>query len=403
MNNGRKFISLLFLVVFFSGCASTQIVNMEDANKFQHVEDEKSLWQTVEKMQENLLNSSAIYPDDRLHAYVNRILDKLTEGKESAWGVDVTAHILFDSDFNAGMYPNGFMVINTGLLANIDNEAQLAMLLGHELTHFLHRHCLKQINNRVNITAALSVFQVAAVGASYGLAYSGYDTSALCLVHDTVALGMQGMYYGYSRTCENDADSNGFELMKRAGYDPREAKKMFEHMMKSQELIEKKHQMPYFYSSHPKTKQRISHFEKYFKGLSPAEIEGVSKFNGETEYRGITQNLILDNLELDIRKNNLKLAKHQLEKYARLFPENPRSLYLDALILLEDGNQDAAIDKLVQSKAYDTNNPEVLRVLALQLYKRGEKEKARVDFQRYLQLKPDANDAEFIRGYLNEK
>ncbi|MBU1995995.1 MAG: M48 family metalloprotease [Candidatus Omnitrophica bacterium] len=393
----------VFITVFLFGCASTNFTNIESDTSFEHVTDEKSLWKQVEEIQNKLVDSDAIYPDDDLHNYVNGVLDKLADGNKEQWGGDIDAHIIYDSDFNAAMYPNGFMIVNTGLLANIDNEAQLALILGHELTHFLHRHSLKQINNQVNITAALSTFRVAAVGAAYGLAYSGYDTSAISAIHDTISLGLQGMFYGYSRSSERDADQNGYELMEKAGYDTREAKAVLENMLKAQNLLDKKNKTPYFYSSHPKTKMRIDNYEKYLKELAKESGETVpATIKNEQEYMAQVKELIIDNLELDIKKSNINLAKSQMEKYIRTYSDDHKSLYFEALILLQEGQKDEAIRKLNKSKEMNKDNPAVLKELGIQLYKNEEKREAKENFQRYLEIQPDAKDAEFIRGYINE-
>lgn len=398
VNNLSVFI---FLSLFLTSCASTNFNNIEDAKSFEYVKDEKNLWKAVEDIQSNLLKSDAIYPDEDLHAYINGVLNNLIARDKEKWGTNIEVHIIYDSDFNASMYPNGFMLIHTGLLANIDNEAQLATVLGHELTHFLHRHSLKGQNKKINVNAALSTLRVAAIGASYGLAYSGYDPSAMSTIHDTISLGLVGAFYGYSRSQETDADAYGFELIRQAGYDPEESKKAFENMFKAQELLDRKDKTPYFYHSHPKTKSRIENFERYLNSLSRAQLEGQHAIKGEKEFMNRIKEVLLDNLELDLKKNRLKLAKRQLDKYKDSFTEDCRSLYFEAMLLLRDGKIDEAINKLTKSKSLDSDYSNVLKELGLQLYKKGEKNKAKENFKRYLELQPNAKDAEFIRGYID--
>jgi len=392
---------IVFLSFFLVSCASTNFDNIENTTGFEYEKDEKSLWKAVENIQKKLVRSDAIYPDEELHEYVNSVLNRIIDGNREKWGSDIVVYILYDSDFNAGMYPNGFMVIHTGLLANIDNEAQLAIVLGHELTHYLHRHALKGQNKFINIKAALSTLTVAAVGASYGLAYSGYDPSAISTIHDTISLGLVGTFYGYSRSQETDADAYGFELLKQAGYEPKESKKAFENMYEAQELLDKKNRVPYFYHSHPKIKSRIKNFEKYLSNLSKESSEKESMRKGEKEYLSKVKGLLLDNLELDLKKNRLKLVKSQLDKYKDNYSEDYKSLYFEAMILLREDNRDEAINKLVKSIELFSDYPDALKELGLQLYKKGEKNKAKENFQKYLKLKPHAIDAEFIRGYIN--
>lgn len=393
---------LLCVSAFFSSCASTKFANIESAASFEHVLDEKSLWKQCEEIQKKLVNSTAIYPDDQLDVYVNSVLDKLIAGNEEKWGADIKAYIVYDSDFNAMMYPNGFMIVHTGLLAHLDNEAQLATILGHELTHFLHRHSLKQQNKRVNVTAALSTLRLAAVGATYGLAYSGYDSSAIRTIHDSIAIGLEGAFYGYSRSTEFDSDQGGFELIKKAGYDVNEAKAAMENMLVVTELVEKKNRAPYFYSSHPKTKARVKNYEKFINNLSKEVDVGASISNGEKEYMSRIKNLLVDNLELDIKKKNIKLAKRQIKKYVKAYSEDYKSLYLEGVLLMREGEKEKAIEKLSKSKELNPNYSAVLKNLGILLYKKGEKTEAKENFEKYLALEPNAKDAEFIRGYINE-
>lgn len=397
----RAAFVLIFSMILAS-CASTNFQNIEDEGSFSYQKDEKNLWKTVEEIQQKLLKSDAIYPDRKLHDYINVVLDKLIAGNEDRWGTDIVVYVLYDSDFNAGMYPNGFMVVHSGLLANIDSEAQLATVLGHELTHYLHRHGLKSQNQAINISAALNTLGVAAVGASYGLAYSGYDPSAVGAIRDSISLGLVGTFYGYSRSQETDADTYGFELLKDAGYDPKESKKAFENMYEAQELLDKKDRLPYFYHSHPRTKERIRNFEKYIKNLSKNSSQMSSAEVGEEEYLVHIKGLLFDNLELDLRKNRIKLAKRQLDKYKENFSEDYKSLYLEAMVLLREDKKDEAIDKLVKSKEMFSGYPPALKELGIQLYKKGDKDGAKENFKKYLALDPNAKDAEFIRGYIDE-
>lgn len=402
MNSPTNLCLLLCVSILFSSCASTKFADIEGGSSFEYVVDEKNLWKQCEEIQDNLVNSTAIYPDEQLDSYVNAVLKKLIAGREEAWGADIKAYIVYDSDFNAMMFPNGFMIVHTGLLAHLDNEAQLATILGHELTHFLHRHSLKQQNNLVNITAFLSALRVAAVGASCGLAYSGYDPTAISTIHDSIAIGLQGAFYGYSRSAEFDADNGGFNLIKETGYDVNEAKVAMENMLAATELIEKKNRTPYFYSSHPKTKLRIKNYAKFIKSLSKEVDLKVSISSGEKEYMSKIKDLLIDNLALDIKKKNIKLANRQLEKYVEAYSEDYKSLYFSGLLLMREGEKEEAITKFSRSKELNPNYSAALKELGILLYKKGEKVAAKENFKKYLVLEPSAKDAEFIRGYIDE-
>lgn len=390
-------ISALFLI----SCASTKLSNIEDVEKFEYVDNEKSLWKEVKEVQDKFLKSAAVYEDVELNQYINDVLHKVVGEIENEKGVHLKAYIIKDPNFNAVAYPNGVIFVNTGFLANIDSEAQLATILGHEATHFLHRHYLKDTNNKINLTAFFSTIRAVAIGATYGLAYSGYDPTGVDLARQNIELGLVGALYGYGRNLENEADRVGFDLMTNANYDPNESKAAFENLYEATKVEKWKGQIPYMYQSHPKIKQRIRSFDKLIKNLSKDIKEDRNVVKGEEIYLNKIKELIIFNAEIDILRNKLKLAKRQIEKYNSHFNKDYKSLYLEAKLLLRQDNIEEAIKFLDQSKELNPNFANTLKELGLQYYKTGEKEKARENFKQYLDLQPNALDSDFIRGYLD--
>jgi predicted Zn-dependent protease len=114
------------------------------------------------------------------------------------------------SEINAFALPGGPMFIYTGLLKACDNEAQLAGVMGHEMSHVILRHGTNQASkaNLIQLPAALAV-QMAGKGSMMGqLAQLG------------IGLGANSVLLKFSRTAETQADLMGSHLMAEAGYDP---------------------------------------------------------------------------------------------------------------------------------------------------------------------------------------
>jgi predicted Zn-dependent protease len=109
--------------------------------------------------------------------------------------------------FNASMAPNGYIEAWSGLLLRAENEAQLAFVLGHEISHYSERHSVAMLRTmRGRATAALML----SVGASAaGAGYAG----------DLIYLGALASVFGYSRENESEADRLGFDRAVAAGYD----------------------------------------------------------------------------------------------------------------------------------------------------------------------------------------
>jgi Zn-dependent protease with chaperone function len=100
--------------------------------------------------------------------------------------------------------PNGVVVVYSAMLRTLENEAQLAAVLGHEIAHATQKHCLRQRPYRNEQIAV----NVASIFVPFGFVFRDVNTAIV---------------NGYSRALENQADRVGLSYMLAAGYDPREA------------------------------------------------------------------------------------------------------------------------------------------------------------------------------------
>ena len=116
--------------------------------------------------------------------------------------------------FNAMMAPNGMMLVWSGLMLRMENEAQLAAVLGHELGHYLERHQVEQLRAAKD-RAVLStmVGMIGGVGTVLG------------------QIGLLAHMFAFSREHETRADRMGMRLMRHAGYDGREAAAVWDNLL----------------------------------------------------------------------------------------------------------------------------------------------------------------------------
>ncbi|MFA4889822.1 MAG: M48 family metalloprotease [Candidatus Omnitrophota bacterium] len=390
------------LILYFScclllcSCASTQVRDMAQDGNFKIEEDEARLWKRQEELQEIINKSGFIYTDEELKQYVNNVLHKLVGSLEQANNIKLQAYILKDPLFNAFCLPNGVIYVNTSILANADNEAQLATLLGHEAIHFLHRHGLKQFRSIINKAAFLSTLQVTVASAASGFGYGAYGD----LANLVAAYSVIGSVYGYSREIEAEADKEAFALVIKSGYDPRETKKFFENLYEATK--DDKQKTPYFYSSHPRTKWRIQNCENLLKSYSKTQQGNVGGITNTEEYNKMIKPVLLDNAELEIKCNNLKLARKEVEKYNGLYPNDFRCYYILGGVDYLEGKKDEAEKALKRSIELNPAYPESHKALGKLFYSKGDKKAAKPEFEKYLQLLPEAKDADYIRRYLNE-
>lgn len=144
---------------------------------------------------------------------------------------------------NAFALANGTVVLHSGMLTMLENEAQLAAVIGHEIAHATQEHTYRQSQYHKKALMALRI------GAAIGAAYGGRA------VADLANLTEVAIRNGYSRSLENQADRVGTEYMMAAGYDPREAARVWKVMA----LKGGDHPTNLFWSSHDNHTTRRSY------------------------------------------------------------------------------------------------------------------------------------------------
>ena len=187
--------------------------------------------------------------DPTLTAYVNVVGKRLMASQEAkASGFPFTFEVLADPTINAFALPGGPMFINTGLLRAVDNEAQLAGVMGHEMSHVILRHGTNQASkaNLIELPAMLAG-QIA--GGSSGMMGQ--------LTQLGIGLGANSVLLKFSRTAESQADLMGSHLMAEAGYDPVQLAKFFDKLNANGAA-----RAPQFLSDHPNPDNRSKAIEK---------------------------------------------------------------------------------------------------------------------------------------------
>jgi hypothetical protein len=119
--------------------------------------------------------------------------------------------VVEDPTINAASLPDGTLLVNTALLGAIENEAQLAFVLSHEMAHVLQAHYKREVDETRGARIGLTIAGVAA-GAFIG------DTGAFL-----AQIGIAAVVNGHQRELENQADRLGLQNVIEHGYDPREA------------------------------------------------------------------------------------------------------------------------------------------------------------------------------------
>jgi predicted Zn-dependent protease len=165
--------------------------------------------------------------------------------------------VVFQSEeANAFALPGGKIGIYEGMFEAVQNDAQLAAVVGHEIGHLQADHPRERINSEV---ATQGVVQL--VSAALQVGNVGYANA----IAGALGAGAQyGVLLPYSRNQELEADRVGLQLMAQAGYDPREALAFWQEMQQ-----QGGGEPPAFLSTHPAAGDRIGQLEE----LMPAALE----------------------------------------------------------------------------------------------------------------------------------
>ncbi len=196
-------LPLICFYVLLAACATNPVTGEQDL-VFMSEEDEIQLGKQV---RQQVLQQYHLYNDVELQSYVQYVGDKLSDKSHRA-GLDYTFTVLDSEEVNAFALPGGHIFITRGLMAYLNNEAQLAAVLGHEIGHVTARHAVRQH----------SAGQLTGLGAALGAAFiPGMGQAA-----GQQLVGMLGtaMLRGYGREHELEADRLGAEYLARSGYDP---------------------------------------------------------------------------------------------------------------------------------------------------------------------------------------
>ena len=343
------------------------------------VVDELGLWMTVEKMEKSLKTSDKILKDKKLNDYVNKVFCNVS----AEYCKEIRIYIVKYPYFNASMYPNGMMNIYTGALLRISNEAQLAGLLGHELTHYLRRHSYKRMESAVKIRGAKVIGNLL-FGNTFGLA----------------ALALDLNMAAYNRNDERECDGYGMALMARAGYDPIEVSNLWKTITKTSPKRSSGQIISYM-ASHPSVKER----EKVLRNLSYALPYEGNKIGLEEYKRNIEpyiNSFIQDEISYGKFEDSLalfdKLINDDFFTPHALFGKGEKYRTAE-----KQKDLDKALVNLKLAEKYEDNSViSLYKSMGLLYMNLGNKQEARRYFSKYVETQKSASDLDFIKSYMEQ-
>jgi beta-barrel assembly-enhancing protease len=197
--------------------------------------------------------------------YVNRIGQNLVRNSDAK--VPFTIKVIDSDEVNAFALPGGFFYVNSGLILAADEEAELAGVMAHEISHVCARHGTRQMTRAqwANIGTIPLIFIGGGIG--YG-------------IYEAAGLGLPLTFMKFQRNFEAEADYLGLQYMYKTGYDPQAFISFFEKIQAKEK--KKPGTIAKAFASHPQTPDRIAASQKEIATILPARpqyIVSTSEFD----------------------------------------------------------------------------------------------------------------------------
>jgi len=242
-----------------------------------------------------------IYHDSALTAYVNAIGQRLVNVLGDP-PVTFRFHVVDMAEPNAFALPGGYIYVSRGLLSLVNDEAELACVMGHEMIHVTKRHSVKQMKKSI-LPGILHI-----PGAVVGI----FNQDLGRIINTPVSFGSELFLSNYSRKQENEADELGIKLASKAGYDPAKLSVILDNLSKDVERLTGEEEKKSYFSSHPITPKRIKDIEKELPKLDwtskasiaadkqslYAKLEGM--YVGQNPQQGVFQENVFMHADLDL-------------------------------------------------------------------------------------------------------
>ncbi len=254
-----KFLLIGVLVAILSSCGTTSTVPITGRKQHLMVSDQQVLSLSNEQFNE-YMKSAKVSTNSANTAMVKRVGQRLASAVETylksngmadqvseySW----TFNLVQDNNVNAFCMPGGKIVVYEGLLPVTQNEASLAIVLGHEIAHAVARHSAERISNEYKQQYGMQALSAIAQSA-------GVSTGVQQLGTLVANAGQKIFTAGFSRKQESEADHMGLIFAAMAGYDPSVATAFWQRMAaqgnSSNSIL----------SDHPSDAKRISDIEKW--------------------------------------------------------------------------------------------------------------------------------------------
>lgn len=392
----RHFLQLLSLsaVGVFSGCAANPVTGQR---QLMLVSESQEVGLDRENSPHQFSADYGTVQDAGLNDYlssVGRDLARSSHRPEMPYSFRaVNANYI-----NAYAFPGGSIAATRGILLELNDEAELAALLGHEIGHVNARHAAQRMSTGI-------VAQLAVAGATVAAASSEDKQGLAPLVQTLGGLGAGALLARYSRDNEREADSLGMAYAARAGQNPEGMVGL--HRLLVAQSKEKPGALDLMFATHPMSSERLATAQAEVEGRYRA-LQGVDR----RQQRYMDNTVALRRLkpaiqeqqkgEKEMGRKNFTQAEPHFARALQLAPDDYPGLLLMAKCQFGLNDKQAASRYAEQAKKVYPGEPQALHVAGILSLSQGRNEAALRDFDAYDRLLPGNPNTTFLKGVSQE-
>ncbi len=314
------FLSTLLGLISIAGLEPARAQGAADS-EFKFTKIDLQLLDDINEVDRQIAKKGLVLENPDLQAYMDSICNRMIGKKPTPEHVQYRCLVLRDPMQNAFAEPNGTIYVTTGLLALLENEGELAGVIGHELTHTYRRHLYLENRSMRKKVLAMNILNAAASvapggpGVSTGVQVFGAAVAVGAAVTNVVLVAS---VYGYSRDMEQEADNNGLEAMSSASYDPASMARAFELLDQGSHYEFE----PYdtFYHDHPKLTERRQ-AATAFASSHPVTAPLTTP---EKDYIAKVAPAISYNIDADINSRRARSAVRAAQRLVDAYPDVPQ-------------------------------------------------------------------------------
>ena len=363
----KAFFASIFITVFVAACATNPVTGKRELSLVGE-EWELNVGKQAYSPYRQAQGGDYVV-DPAVEEYINEVGQRLAAVSDRPLPYEF--NVLNSSVPNAWALPGGKIAINRGLLTELNSEAELAAVLGHEIVHAAARHGAKAQTR--GIGSQLAVMGAAIAGGQ------GYGQAA--------SLGAQLFNQKYGRGAELESDEYGMLYMSRAGYEPKAAIDLQQTFVRLSEG-RKSDWVSGLFASHPPSQQRVTKNREHAAKLPQGGKMGADQYKKRlhTLFKSKPAYEAYDEAIKAANKGEIDKAKRLVKKAKKLEPRESLFDLLEGDIAVEQGRSDVAMSSFNRAI---TKNPDFFAPLAKRgalKYDRGNTSAAKKDLQRSLDL-----------------